>query len=166
MSCERQKLLQIFLMSCLSAERRKHYKVNVLKLLKWCLEWYSTLLLLLIKIMFLQVSITSCNIVCLCCIMFAFLDIGTSTDRKGRPGEGTSNQTKEADDKQMKARPNEGTSEHSKVTACILGLRAKSKEPAPKRGSKCCSLHSKKRKYMQDYWSLLCVVLFLSSMLF
>ena len=89
-------------------------------------------------------NLTSSIKVCLCCIMFAVLDIGTSADRKGRPGEGTSNQTKEADDKQMKARPDEGTSEHKKVAACILGLRAKSKEPAPKRGSKCCSLHSKK----------------------
>ena len=116
----------------------------MLKLLKWCLEWDSTLLLLLIKILFLQVNLTSSIKVCLCCIMFAVLDIGTSTDRKGIPC--TNNQMKEVDDKRMKARPNEGTSEQKKVTTCILGLRAKSKEPAPKRGSKCCSLHSKKRK--------------------
>ena len=82
--------------------------------------------------------------------MFAVFDIGTSTDRKGGPGEGTSNQTKEANDKQRKAISDEGTREQRKarplsVTMCILGLRAKSKEPAPKRGSKCCSLHFKKR---------------------
>ncbi|PWA58858.1 hypothetical protein CTI12_AA396110 [Artemisia annua] len=65
--------------------------------------------------------------------------------------EGTSNQRKEVDDKQRKARPDEGTSKQRKarplsVNDCVLGLRAKLKEQAPKRGSKCCSLHYKKKK--------------------
>ena len=78
--------------------------------------------------MFLEVNIIACITVCLCCILYAVLDFGTlSTDledtvsvsshdgtsnhRKDRPAEGTSNQRKEADDKQMKARLDEGTSE-------------------------------------------------------
>ncbi|PWA67994.1 hypothetical protein CTI12_AA309020 [Artemisia annua] len=64
--------------------------------------------------------------------------------------EGTRNQKKEDDDKQRKARPDEDTSEQRKarslnVTGCVFGLRAKLKELALKRGSKCCSLHSKKK---------------------
>ena len=111
--------------------------------------------------MILEVNIITCITIFLCCILYAVLDFGTlsfdlesddgtSNHTKGKPVEGTSDQRKEAAAKQRKARLDEGTNEQRKarppsVTGCVLGLRAKKKEPAPKRGSKCCSLHSKKK---------------------